>query len=56
MDGDPEVEYLGDENLELRRELFDTFSTPDVKEISRLGAFLQHLATWSANAYSNPGG
>lgn len=56
MDGDPEVEYLGEESLEMRQEFFDTFSTLDLKEISRVGAFLQHLATWSANAYSNSGG
>lgn len=55
MDGGP-VEYLGEENLEMRQEFFDTFSTLDLKEISRVGAFLQHIATWSANAYSKSGG
>ncbi|KAL4074049.1 hypothetical protein J3A83DRAFT_4090407 [Scleroderma citrinum] len=44
-----------DMRLQRQYQFLDTFPTSDIKEIGRLGAFLEHLAGWSANAYSNSG-
>ncbi|KAF9220579.1 hypothetical protein BS17DRAFT_786780 [Gyrodon lividus] len=52
-DIDPAIDGKLSEALQLREKFFDTFSTPELREIQRLTEFLHEIITWSKSAYTS---